>query len=847
MGSGDRTGRERSAPDKAKGTCRGLSASVAGEPCAKGNGKMTRLGVAAACLSMVVAAGLAVKPDTWTHETEKDLAAGKLDKTVVTSLGEVMLARALETIVEPREDLGMISAMAVDAKGRLFVAVAPSAKVYRLEADKLVEFATLKGVLVRSLMFVNDQLVAGTAGKGAGVYRIDPAGKVQEIWAEPKVSSVWAVVPGPRGSFYAATGADGQVYHIKADGKAEVVYDSEEKNILSLAADGDGLLYAGTGEKGLIVQIDPARRSGRVLYDAAEKEISALVVGADGVLYAATSDSAEATGSGEVPSAEVKGKPAGPASAPATGEAGGPAISVKGRTLYKGPATPEVMAAFARRDYEKLEEMWKKGNAEAGRALAAAKAAAGGGPGAASAPASRPAGATQPTTATRPTTTAPGPVQVGPPAVVGRAAPPGRPAPPKAVPAAVPGKGNAVYRIDKEGFVRAVFRRPVSIFAMAVRADTLVLATGHGGQVFFVELTDDRIAMLAKVDPKNVMAMAEDGKGRLYLGTAGKAGIFLLGRDFADKGTAVSNVLSAKQISRWGTLSVVADVPAGCAATIATRSGNVDEPDEKTWSSWSAEVPVSASWVPIGSPAGRFLQYRLTLTGKGQASPVVEQVKLVYQADNLAPVVSAVESKPNFKPAPPRTGEEPGSQPMRYRIIQTKAADPNGDDLQYALHFRRAGDVRWIKLAEKVKRPVYVWDTLGVGDGVYQVRVTVSDERSNPAGTELTAARISRPVIVDNTPPAVAELVVRAAGKGKVSLAGNVADATSRVERIEYAVDTNDDWTVVAAADGICDSQRESFSATAEDLDAGRHRIAVRVTDEFNNIGYASIEVTVAK
>ncbi len=803
---------------------------------------MTRLAVATLCVLSIAAAGLAVKPATWVHHTAADLAAGELDKTVVTSLGEVMLARALETLLAPREDLGLMSALAVDEKGQLFLAAAPSSKLYRLEQGKLVEFAELPGVLVRSLSFVKGRLVAGTAGKDAGIYQIDARGKVEKLWADPKVSSVWAVLPGPDGSFYAATGAEGKVYRVAADGQAEVIYDSDEKNILCLAAGAEGLLYAGTSEEGLILEIDPARRAGRVLYDAAEKEVSCLLVDAEGTLYAATADPGKAGPDGEQPSDDVKGRPAAPTpTRPA--EESARLISMSGKTLYRGPATPEVMEAYARKDYQKLEEMWKEAGGEVEQA---ATAPAGGDAGATSAPSTRP---TAPSgAATRPSGGAPGPRQAGPRVIVSKGPQPPGPSRPPGPPGEAEGQGNAVYRIDRQGFVRPVFRRPVTILDMALRDGVLVLATGHGGQIFGVNLADDRITVLAKVDPKDVMSLAAGAEGKLYLGTAGQAGVFALGREFAGKGTCISKVLDAKQVSGWGTLSVLAELPPDCSATIATRSGNVEKPDEKTWSSWSAEVPVSSRWTAIGSPAGRFLQYRLTLSGKGPASPVVQQVQIVYQADNLAPVVAAVQVLPSAKPAPARgEGEEAANQPLRYRIVAIKAADPNGDELRYELHYRRLGDQRWIKLTDKLTQPTYPWDTLATADGSYEVRVTVSDDRSNPAGRAQTAARISRPLIVDNTAPTVTDLTVKPAGKGAVSLAAKLADATSRIEKIEYSVDTNEDWTVVAPADGICDSQRESFATTIADLEPGTHRVAVRVTDEYNNIGYASVEVTVEK
>ncbi len=778
---------------------------------------MKRTVVWIVCLSLVAPAALAVKPATWTHRTEADFSAGKLEKTVVTSLAEVMLARALDVVVAPSDKPGMVCAIALDRQGRLYVAASPPAKVYRLEKDKLVEFAELPGVLVPSLIFARGKLIAGTAGKGAGVYEIDGKGKVKALWTDAEVKYVWSVVPGPRGSFYAATGAEGKVFHVRPDGKADVIYDSDEKNVLSLVGDGEGLLYAGTGENGLVIRIDPARRVGRVLYDAPEKEISALLVDGDGVLYAATADAAGATATGEVPSKEVKGKPdSEPKAEPAT-PAGKAAPETRPRAGAPGPTPP-------------------------------AKAAV---PATAPAPGKQPS-STQPAPTTGPVAPAasgeapsPKPAQT---AKVGASKPgaPSRPSRPPVPAAVAAGKGNAVYRIDRDGFVRAVFRRPVTILAMTMHQDKLTIGTGHGGQIFTIEPEDDRISVLVKVDPKDVTTLAVGGKGELYVGTADKAGIFAVKPEFAGKGTCTSKVLDGKQISRWGTLSVRADVPADCRATIATRSGNVAKPDEKTWSSWSAETPVSGQWTAIGSPAGRFLQYRLTLSSEGKATASVDQVRLVHQGDNLAPAVQAVQAIPNHKPGRPDRSKA-GDKPLRYRIIMAKAADPNGDDLQYAVHFRRDGHKRWIQLAEKLTEPLYSWDTLGVGDGSYQIRVTVSDARANPPATALTAARISRPVIVDNSPPRVVDLAVKPAGKGKVSLAGKIADATSRIRTIEYSVDTNDEWTVITPDDGICDSQRESFSATIDQVDAGAHRIAVRVADELSNTGYASVEVTVGK
>ena len=177
-------------------------------------------------------------------------------------------------------------------------------------------------------------------------------------------------------------------------------------------------------------------------------------------------------------------------------------------------------------------------------------------------------------------------------------------------------------------------------------------------------------------------------------------------------------------------------------------------------------------------------------------------------------------------------------------MVQIQAADPNGDPLRFAVHFRRHGHQRWIKLEDKLDKPQYPWDTTGVADGVYEVRVVASDDPANPPGSALDDARISRAVVVDNTAPVVANLAAKA-DKGKAALSGTVTDAGSRVVRIEYSVDTNDEWVAVLPKDGICDSGREAFSVEVPDLEGGAHRLAVRVTDEYKNTGYGSVEVTV--
>ncbi|MDB5309370.1 MAG: Fibronectin type domain protein, partial [Gemmataceae bacterium] len=74
-------------------------------------------------------------------------------------------------------------------------------------------------------------------------------------------------------------------------------------------------------------------------------------------------------------------------------------------------------------------------------------------------------------------------------------------------------------------------------------------------------------------------------------------------------GTFTSQVFDAAGSATWGTATWTASVPAGTTLTVQTRSGNAATPDG-TWSSWA---PV-ANGGQVTSPAGRYLQYRVTMT-----------------------------------------------------------------------------------------------------------------------------------------------------------------------------------------------------------------------------------------
>ncbi len=832
------------------------------------------------CLLVLALAGstFAVSPAVWRQSTESDFAKGTFDAVVPSSLGEIRLARKVHILLSSDSAPAIVSAVAAVADS-LFVASGTEPIIYKVLGEKIEQFAELPGTMITALRTDGKGgLLAGVGGDEAGIYAISPAGEVTKVWTDEQIAYVWAIEPGPGGVLYAATGPQGKVYAIGPDANAEEIYAAGDlaKNILALAWSPEGLLYAGTDKSGLVVEIDPHAKTSRIVLDAAEKEISAILIDEAGGLFVSTADAAKASADGKSKPNNVPGgradKPA--ATQPTSQPTSKPAQPDKPESPTTTQPSDDADPAEVQEALDELKSVISVIKGSAQDAPTTQPAAAG--PASAIAPA--PAATTQPAVTEEPEpqedegkgedkdeaaspTTAPAEESAAtPPAETGEsdpqpqakapATPPASATPrstrrpkPRSAAASPKGPGNAVYYIRPDGLVETRFRRPITILAMVRHAQTLYLGTGNGGAIYSLSTDGDEIAKLADTDAKQVTALAMGVGGEIFFGTANLGSAGKLAGQFAKKGTYLSQVQDAKQLARWGTMQLQARADTGATVTVATRSGNVAKADEDTWSSWSAEQP-AGGYLRVASPAARFAQYRLTLRGDGEVSPTVRQVQMIYQVGNLPPVVSAVTVKASAKSVGKRPPKGNGAMP--FRQIAIKAADVNGDKLVYKIEFREMPSRIWVQITEKLKTPKFGWDTRTVADGVYELRVTASDSISNPPADALSAARISEIVTVDNTPPVIEDFGAQPLA-GKILLRGRAFDAASRIVSLHYSVDSQEKWTAMACEDGIADSDRESFRFDLADLEAGEHRITVKIEDLYGNIGYASLAVTIPR
>lgn len=874
--------------------------------------KLALLAACAAAAVPVVPLAFGVGTSNWTHTSENDFKAGTFENVVVTNLGDLKLSRAVRTLLRQNPRVSSVNAMVQADDGTIYAGTGPHGQILKIVGDEVSDYATIEGAThVFSLTMDKDGgLLIGTGGETGRVLKIaKPAEaevKPEEIFKADGVQYVWAVDQGDDGKLYAATGPNGQLFEITAPGESRVLLDADENNLLSLASDGKDLLYVGTDPNGLVYRVNRKTGESFIVYDAPEAEVSALVMDEAGNVYAGT---AEARDEPERPQPPQPPQPSGgrPEGAPA-----GLPIPSKPPTDPEppkvpdpNPGQPDPIPKTAPMPQTQEPAGDAPDAAGARQAPGDGDAPAGNEPNPDGAPMPdapaqnepNPDGAPMPDAPARnepnpdgapmpdapaagpkegadkapapevkpgadaPKQTAPGAPGPNPPGGPPQAPPPGLGNPAERM---IPGRqpavdatgkgeprpeGNAIYRIDADGFVTEVFRQRALVLALAEHDGVLLVATGSEGIVYQVNPAAEETIVLVKVDPKQVTCLLPAQDGNIYMGMANVGGIATIGGSYAATGTYTSPVLDATQISRFGKMHLHGSLPGGTTLTVSTRSGNVKDPTQTSWSKWSDPAPAT-EFLQVPSQTARFLQYRLTFTSgpDNRATPVVEDVGIAYQVPNLPPQIKSVRLTAQNEPQPPQppgSDAEPARVPRspRYQVAW-EAADPNGDNLRYTLSFRRGAGSPWITLRENILENQYDWDTRSVADGRYEVRVTATDARANPPGKGRTSSRVSDPVLVDNTAPVVGSLRPQQNGAA-VQVNLKVVDRSSIVAGLDYSVNSTKGWQAVLPSDNIFDSPEEAVSFDVPGLPAGNHQITVRATDAKGNQAFESVFVTV--
>ncbi|MBN2844286.1 MAG: hypothetical protein JXM68_14465, partial [Sedimentisphaerales bacterium] len=295
----------------------------------------------------------------------------------------------------------------------------------------------------------------------------------------------------------------------------------------------------------------------------------------------------------------------------------------------------------------------------------------------------------------------------------------------------------------------------------------------------------------------------------------------------ASKGYFISEPFDAGGPSSWGKLYLEGDNIAG-NTSIYLRSGNTADPENGGWSNW-LEGRLEGKSVSAIIPTGRFLQYKLELNNSNtdQICKITE-VKASYSIANQKPVITEFDiERPEPKP------EMPVSE-LKKIAIRWQAIDINQDKLTTDIFIKSRGSENWIKIAKDLTVNQYIWDTTLAADGLYTVKIVVSDQLDNPAGSELAAEKISQNILVDNTAPEMNELTLTADGD-KCHVLVSVFDNLSVIARVEYSLDSSPVFRSALCTDGLSDSNKEHYKFTLEPQENGSHIVTIRITDIAGN------------
>jgi hypothetical protein len=609
---------------------------------------------------------------------------------------------------------------------------------------------------------------------------------------------------------FAGTSPDGKVYRIGTDGRAEVYFDPADKYIWSLAIMTDGSLAVGTGDSGKLYRVRAANANPEtsLLVSTNQTHVISLTVTPQGDLIAGS-------------------------------DSGGLVLRV----------SPEGKA-FALFDTQ-LREIHALAAAADGSiyALALSDAAAPSrGP---TSPIPSPSSSSDGTPSTTVTITAidesGAPLQNQPATLKSRND--------------VSSARSAVFRILPDGATDVVWSSTtVTAFSIApaLEPGQVLIGTADKGRVYSV--TNDGRDTLLLQSPEGQISSLLVRNNQVFAASSNQGKLFRFGTELVSEGSYESPVRDARLTASWGRIwwRGTGNVE------VQTRTGNGERPDS-TWSEWSGpyRTPEGAQ---ITSPRARFVQWRATIRGSSSPAPSsVEDVSVAYLPRNVAPEVLSITPLPNgvglqqvaqatVDPNVESSGLDPSlfgavatAPPRRFyqrgaRSFQWQAEDRNFDTLEYAIYYRSINDQTFRLLKDKLRDNFYTIDGATLADGRYVIKVVASDAPDNPLGQKLTGERLSEPVDIDNTPPAIKVQAPPQISGDTVRVVFVVDDATGKIKKADASIDGTP-WLSVFPDDGIADGGHETFTVDFGSLAPGEHTISLRAFDSSGNVGTLSVTI----
>jgi hypothetical protein len=466
---------------------------------------------------------------------------------------------------------------------------------------------------------------------------------------------------------------------------------------------------------------------------------------------------------------------------------------------------------------------------------------------------------------------------------------------------------GVLYRLAPGAAARVVYdKAPAQTLTNLQLGPDGTVYTASGATVVAVSPDGEIVRTTDATSDIQILSLLLAPEGRIWAATGSVGSVYALEATGLKEGQITSPVFDARATATWGTARVSATAPEGAQVYLQTRSGNTAQPDA-SWSDWSRAL-VARTGDNIASPPGRYLQWRATLEGKSD-DPVLRGVEVFYRTPNQAPQVTLLA---------PRGGEVlRGAKTVRW-----SGMDPDKDALTFEVQIsgdggktwrplqgtpttttiaarppvgapagneKQAADQRMLKQVEAeldkhpeispemrariladaprqianstptpapgaavavpgaVGRETSVpLDTARFEDGVYQVRVVASDKPANPEGAR-SAEQISGEFRIVNRPPILVPFKsdITIGQDRTVRLEGAALHPAALVRAVQFRVDSDREWISASAMDGIFDGTLERWTLKTLPLTSGTHTIEVQALDEAGNAVTEKVTVQV--
>lgn len=419
---------------------------------------------------------------------------------------------------------------------------------------------------------------------------------------------------------------------------------------------------------------------------------------------------------------------------------------------------------------------------------------------------------------------------------------------------------SAIYRINPAGVAKRVWHSEEDLTYSLIwdeRGKRIIFGTGNKGRIYALS-REDKFSLLLQRESEQVYSLIPSDS-RIYVLSNNPSGLTILHSEQREEGEYLSRVYDTKTVSSWGRIEWNAELPTGGSIQLQTRSGNSAEINQ-SWSDWSPPYQKEGG-EQILSPKARYIQFKVIFkTQSGKVSPLFSKAFIFYLQANLEPVITRLQLlSPNqvFLKPPEQDDVIWGadvdisqkSKPedkrnyflakkterMGFQTVIWEASDENEDRLIYSLYLKREDDRQWMSLKENWEESIFAFDTVSFPDGVYHIKVEVTDSPSNPLGMELKSERVSSPLIIDNSLPVVKNFQA-VQDKNTLTVTFSAEDTISSIEEVLYII-RPDKWRSVFPLDGICDSKQEEFKLNITLAASSDRFVTLKVKDSQGNTG----------